>query len=231
MRTLKRFAIVPMVVLVFQGLALAEEIRGVINKVDADKKELVVEVRNIGKRGLPMTFKITDDSKILLNRKSGALSDLSPGARVRVLYETQGGQRVALGITVRGGDNRAEPVADANTLTGTIQRIIFTEREIVVTSPGPQGKDPVETTVFIPEKAKITRMDTTIKLDDLKEGERVVVRTEKQDGKPVTAVSIQVGEQAKTPTGPDRIQQLRLALKIADFLLQQMSKQQNAPKP
>jgi len=166
-----------------------------------------------------------------------SLSDLQPGTRVLIQYETQNGQRVALGVTVRGAlakKPEMKPVAgaaDANTVVGTISRIIFTEREIVILSPGPQKDRPVETTVVVPETVSITKDGKTLALDNLKEGDPVVARIEKRDGK-VMATSVQLGVlPAPAQDRAQKIEQLRLYLKLADFMLQQMARRQANPSP
>jgi hypothetical protein len=232
-----RFGLAILAILTLGVVAAAEEVRGTVIKVDPARNELVLDSLSRGTRGLPMTFTLTKESRILAGRQTVELSDLQPGTRVRVQYETRNGQRVALAITVRGIlKKRADPKptsasTDANTLAGTIRRIIFTEREIVILIPGAQKDKAAETTVVVPETAPITKDGKALTLDDLKEGDAVVVRTEKRDGK-VTAASVQLGvPPAPAETQAEKIERLRLYLKLADFFLQQMAQKKANPNP
>jgi Cu/Ag efflux protein CusF len=206
---MKRFwAFVPVVlaILALAGLASADEIKGVINKVDADKKELVVEGRH-GSRGLMLAFTVAKDTKITVGHQAGAMADLQSGEKVRVFYETRDGKRVALTVAAHGSKRPAaaspsstSPAGD-NSVAGVLRRVARTDREIVVIGPGAQGAE-TETTLQVPEDVRITKDQKALKLDDLKEGEKVAVRTEKRNGK-LTAVAIAVGEGA-APAAPER---------------------------
>src|SRR6266851_7871123 len=88
----KRYFLVLVAGLALNGAASAVEVRGVIAKVDADKKELTLDGK--GKdRGKTFTFPLTDDTRILLGSKAGTAADLAPGKRVRVDYEERDGKR------------------------------------------------------------------------------------------------------------------------------------------
>jgi hypothetical protein len=142
---------------------------------------------------------------------------------VRVLYESRDGQRTALAISARGIPRAPEapPPADANTIVGALQRIGLTDREIIVGFAGGQP-GATEVTIVVPEKTPITRDGKPLKLEELKEGDRVAVRTEKRDGK-LTALSLELGERGPAVAGKNpRIEKLRQFLKMADFLLQQV---------
>ena len=71
------------------------------------------------------------------------------------------------------------------------------------------------------------------KLEELKEGEQVTVRTEKREGH-LVAAEIQTGSATSAamppPAPPEnkRIEKIRQAHKIADWFLQQMEEQKNA---
>jgi hypothetical protein len=211
--------------LIAGGATSADDIRGVIAKVDPAKKELIVEARGKGVRGLPIAFVLGSDTEILVDRKPATVADLRPNARVRVLYEMRDGKRVALGITAHGGAKPSSPAAmpaDDKTVIGKLIRVALTDREIVILSPGP--REEIETTLAVPENAEIKKDQKAIKLEDLKEGERVAVRTDKRDGK-LIAMSIQVGGVA--PTGDRKIERLRQLLKLADELLQKAEQECN----
>jgi hypothetical protein len=235
-----RFGLALVAVFVAGAGAAADEVRGTISKVDPAKNEVVVEARGRGVRGLAMTFAVTKDTRIAAGRQTVGLADLAPGTRVQVQYETQNGQRVALGITARNILTKKpdmKPAAEAvpaNTVAGTISRIIFTEREIVVVGPGSQKDKPTETTVVVPETAPITKDGKALTLDNLKEGDAVVAQIDKREGK-VIATSIQMGvlppQAAKGADKAEKIEQLRLYLKLVDFMLGQMARRQANPSP
>ena len=231
-------ALAPFVVLVLGVTASAEEIRGVISKVDAKRGDVVIEGRGHRARGLVINFDVEKDTRILFGREEGDVSDLQPGEHVRLSYETRAGRRVATLIRVHGGRPKdagvAETVAtDPNTVTGGLIRVAVTDREIVVVSPAAKGEEEKETTIQVPEKVEITEGKKALKLDDLKEGERVAVKTEKKGGK-LSAVSIRVGGAAATAPLTDRqarIERLRQLLKLADWLLQQRMEQDGERRP
>jgi hypothetical protein len=221
------------------GTALADEARGVIDRVDRDRGELVLQARGRGMRGLSVTFVLTDQTQVEAGGKPTGLADLQPGKHARVLYQNRDGQRVALGVKVRGiaravatarpGTNAP---ADADTVTGTLIRVALTDREVVVAGPGPNGEGE-ETVVSVPENTRITRGDQVVAFKDLKQGERVVIRTRQQQDR-LEAVSIQVGQAVATPA-PDRarderIDCLRRVLRFVDFVLQQMQDRREEPQ-
>jgi hypothetical protein len=204
----------------------AAEIRGIVTRIDPAKNELVIEGRGKGVRGLPIAFALGSATEVLVDRKPGKVADLHPGGRVRVLYDMRDGKRVALAITAHGGmkpDPSVAMPADENTVVGKLIRVALTDREIVILSPG--QREEVETTLAVPESAQIKKDQKAIKLEDLKEGERVEVQTDKRDGKRI-ATSIQVGGVA--PTRDRRIERLRQLLKLADELLEKAERERNS---
>jgi Domain of unknown function (DUF5666) len=216
----------------FAGLLLsmaasAAEVRGIILKVDTEN-QLTIEGRGLGVRGAIMTFQLDKDTQIQMGRKPATAADLSSGRRVRVTYEIQGHRRVALVITLVGGPLSSTPSAAApdggSSVSGILRRVNFTEREIVVVSPG-KADGEVETTLSVPEDAKITRDQKAISFDDLKEGDQVLVQAEKHDGK-LVAKSIQLGVVTNANTnaesGQNSIEKIRRALKLIDMLSQMM---------
>jgi hypothetical protein len=204
------------ILLVFLSNSYAEEVRGIIVKVDPDKKQLVLEGKNRGFKGIVLHLKIRDDTEIIIGRKPAKLTDLVTGKRARVFFEAQGKDRVAIRISMAdgsalgevlrnltGGLQSSEPAppqaieskklpSDLSSVSGTLQRVARTDREIVVVSPGPSKNSEVETTFLVPENAKISRGQKALQLKDLREGEQVVVTGEKRDGK-LTAKAIEVG--------------------------------------
>src|SRR5262245_55408808 len=88
--------------LVFGLPASAADIRGIITRIDPDKKELVLEGRSRGARGLALSFKVEAETQVLFGQQRGQLRELSPGKRAQVFYELREGRRVATLITVAG---------------------------------------------------------------------------------------------------------------------------------
>jgi hypothetical protein len=208
--------------------AIAAEVRGVVIKADDTKKELTIEGRGKGARRLVLTFVIDQDTEILVDKQPGKVADLVAGKRVRVAFDLQSGQRIARVITLHGAGGAAPALLpapkDANSLAGTLRRVAFTDREIVVIHAGAKGEAEVETTILVPDSAKITRDQKPIRFDDLKEGDQVVVPTEKKDGK-LMARSVQVGAAAPAnPRASDgrRIERIRQILKMIDEALQRI---------
>ena len=109
---------------------------------------------------------------------------------------------------------------------GTLQSIALTDREIVVIRRDQAGTE-TETTYQVPESAKIVRADKPIKLEELKEGERVAVQAEKRGGKMV-AGSVQVVTGAVAESS--KITRIRGILQMIDQLLE-MAEQKRPAKP
>jgi cold shock CspA family protein len=236
-----RFALATIAALTFSAAASADEARGVVTRVDPDKKEFRVEGRGPA-RGAPLTLKYDANTEILLGRDAGTADDLAAGRRVRVVYEDRDGKPVARVVRVVGGriaravgraaDRAAPeeapaptPAADDTSVTGTLQRVARTDREVVVIGPGAKGAE-TETTVAVPEKAKIVKGGKPAGLEDLKEGDPVAVRVEKRDGK-LQALEVQAGPgaavgaaTAKLAAKRERlIPKIRQALQTADGVL------------
>ncbi|MGH7168931.1 MAG: hypothetical protein ACRELG_01460 [Gemmataceae bacterium] len=220
--------------LVLIASASADEARGRILQIDPDKKQLRLEIRR-PLRVAVLDLTIDAKTRILIGGQSATLKDLTPGRRIRVVFEPRGGKPVAqvirsFGLNLLQPPPAAKPAAAAKEgegVAGTLQRIGLADSEIVVVGPGAKGAE-TETIIAVPEKAAITRDGKKITLDDLKEGEAVTVKTESRKGK-LTAVSIQVGQAAAArPAATPRrnlIPRLRQALKIADELLREMEEQ------
>jgi len=218
--------------LAFGLAAQAADVHGVIVKVDTDRKEVSVKCRDKGFRGATVDFRINDSTAIQLGKQSVGLTDLSPGSRVRIVYELDGGRHLALSITAHGlltapaapAPAPAAPLAPAmdTGLTGTLRRIALTDREIVLVGSAAKGSPETETTMLVPADAKITRDQKPIRFEDLKEGETAVVAPEKKEGK-LVARSIQVGAAAPPSARPERenrIAKVRQILKMIDLALQ-----------
>lgn len=74
--------------------ARADEVKGKIQKVTADKNEFVVT----DKDGKDLTFRMDENAKIRLNDQDKRLADLKKGDEVTVTYKRQGTQLVATQI-------------------------------------------------------------------------------------------------------------------------------------
>jgi hypothetical protein len=219
----------------FAMSALGAEVRGVISKVDPQKGQLVLEGRSRGARGTSMTFVLDKDTQILIGRQPGKLGDLPVGKRARVVYEDHAGRLTALRITVAAVlSTQATPKtksgavisAEAGAVAGTLRRVALTDREIVIIGPGPKGGPDLETTLFVPNEAKITRGEKAMSFDDLKEGDQVVAYSEKRDGF-LQAKTIEVGTatvRQAPPAQQARVERVRQILKMVDSYLEELSK-------
>jgi hypothetical protein len=232
----QRYFLAVLACLLFCAAAWSDEVRGVVLKTDPDKQTLTIEGRGKGVRKATLAIQITKETKILFGGKPARLTDLTAGKRVRVTYEARDNQRVAVRITALGlvqaapaaPAAQAVPAArDGNTLSGTLQRIALTDREIVLISSGAGARGEVETTLLVPEDVRIVKDQKTVRLEDLTEGEQAVVVTEKKDGK-LWARSIQVGVAPANKNAPQpqeqRIQKVRQVLKMIDMLLERLEK-------
>lgn len=94
------------------GFCRAEEFRGKITKVDATKKEVVVEGRG-STRGLALEFTVNQDTRIQFGREPAKFEDLQEGDRVRLFFENRNNQRVALAITDLSLRPRLAPAGNA----------------------------------------------------------------------------------------------------------------------
>ena len=216
--------------LLFSLTSPAAEIRGIILKVDAEKNQLTIEGRGLGVRGLIMTFQLDKDTRVQFGRKPAQVADLSPGRRVRVVHDSSGERPKALLITLVGGQPSSVPPpvteSGGNSVAGLLRRVSFSDREIVVISPATKAGGEIETTISVPEDAKIARDQRVISFDDLKEGDQVLVQAEKRGSK-LVAKSIQLGiaaipAQNAEPGHRNNIEQVRKALKLLDAFLQIM---------
>jgi hypothetical protein len=212
-----RFALGLVLGLTCGAAACADEVRGRIVGVDLDKHQVRIEGRARA-RGQTLTLLLDDKTQVSFGAQAASAADLTAGRRARVVYEDRAGKKVATAIRVLGP--RPAAPADANTITGTLQRVAPTERELVVVGPGAKGPE-TETTVTVPEGVKILKGDKTLTIDVLKEGEQVTVKVDRRGGRP-KAVSVHVGPLPAAAERSDVIPRLRTALQIADMILQQM---------
>jgi Cu/Ag efflux protein CusF len=236
--TTHRFSFAMLAGLALAAAASAADVRGVVTKIDPDKKELVV-ARGLGLRGLMVVFELPDQTPVMVGDQAGTLADVAVGRRVRVQFDVADGKQVVVAIHVLGVPAPpatvvptvpapAAPPAAGDGLTGVLRRVGYSDREVVIVGPGAKGAE-TETVVAVPDAAKITKDGKEATLDDLREGDAATVQVEKTDGQ-LTAASIQVGPGGPAPTAMDQpggrvIPRLRRLLQTADQVLQQIEKQ------
>jgi hypothetical protein len=95
MNALPRWFVMVLALALIVGLTApalaADQAKGKIKKVTADKEEFVLTDTN----NKDWTFKMDDSGKILVNDKAGKLGDLKIGDEVTVTYKKQGAQLIA----------------------------------------------------------------------------------------------------------------------------------------
>jgi Cu/Ag efflux protein CusF len=75
----------------FANPVRAEETKGKIKSVSADKKEVVVTDNN----GKDLTFQLAEDGKVRVADQDGKLSDLKEGDEVTVTYDKKDDKLIA----------------------------------------------------------------------------------------------------------------------------------------
>jgi Cu/Ag efflux protein CusF len=214
------------------GLA-AEEVRGVIASVDPAKNELHLEGRGPA-RGATLTFTLDDKTLVLFGAEKARAADLRAGRRVRIKYEQNAnGQRIARVVRDIGRPPVAPVAATApaamagsgDAITGVLRRVARADRELVVIGPGSTGPE-TETTVAVPEMAKVMKEGKPSSLEALKEGDAVAIRAERRDGR-LTALEVQAGPGAalSSAPAPERgrmVPRIRQALHLADEVLRHL---------
>jgi len=96
---------------------LADEVRGVVDKLDRGKHELIVSGRGRQARGAEYAFRLTRDTKVLVGKNSVKADSIRPGDRVFVTYETRDGVNDAVqidlhprGAALRAGIQKADGI-------------------------------------------------------------------------------------------------------------------------
>jgi hypothetical protein len=232
--TTQRCALTLLTALALVPTSLGAEVRGRIARVDLEKNELVIEP--LLRRNPSLTLTIEKDTQVLFGQQAGTPADLSEGRRARVEFESRDGRPVALAIHVVGAApaRRAAALPPGDGLAGVLRRVARTDREIVVIGPGDKGPE-TETTVAVPEAAKILKDGKPAAFDDLKENEMVRVQVERREGK-LIAVQVQVGQVAQVGVAvapaqqQDAIPKIRRVLQMLDKVLEQMEKDRG-PRP
>jgi hypothetical protein len=189
-----------MTALVLAGSGYAAEMRGVISKVDLEKNELILEGKGKA-RGHAYTFNLSKDTRVQFGSEQFTVADLAVNRKVVITFDERNTNHVALIIKVAGPKPEAKTPAGAEAPAATVKLIALSEREIVVAAPSSQGGES-EKTYVVPKDAKITRDDMPIQLEDIKEGDRVVVDAETHDGKDIVR-SIRIGGKATTAKKKD----------------------------
>jgi len=238
--TTPRLAIALTACLTLVAPASAEVMRGVVAHVDSDKNELQLEGRGRGLRGAVTRFTLTDKTAVLFGDQAGALSDLETGRRVRIEFEVTTAGAVARVIHVLNGRPAEAAIPEVppvpavpmegDALMGTLRRVGYSDREVVLVGPGPKGAE-TETTVAVPEAARILKDGKEATLDDLKEGDGAAVQVEEKNGRP-SALSIQIGPGVATvpeKRGAKVIPKIRKALQMVDQLLKGLDDRDREP--
>jgi cold shock CspA family protein len=233
--TALRFSLSVLTALFAFSLASAEEARGRLARIDPDKKEMQLQIGGPLRGRAMLRLSLDAKTEIFVGGQAATLKDLTEGQRIHVVFQERDGKAVARSIHalgLRAMQQRPEtplppPRKEGDGLTGVLQRVALTDREIVLIGPGAKGPQ-TETTFIVPEKTPILRDGKKIAFDDLKEGETASVQAESRKGR-MTAKSIQVGKasaevpaQPATPPRRNLIPRLRRALQLADELLRQM---------
>ncbi len=84
-------------VLALSAPAFAEDAKGTIKSVTADKNEFVL-TDNLQK---DLTFHLDAKAKVIINDKEGTLSDLKKGDEASVTWENKNGKMTASQVTVK----------------------------------------------------------------------------------------------------------------------------------
>ena len=87
----------------------AKEVEGTVKKVDPATKSVQVSSGLLGIFGA--TLEITDQTKINVQGKDGALSDIREGAKVKASYESRDGKNLAKSIDVMPAEEKDKAVA------------------------------------------------------------------------------------------------------------------------
>ena len=209
------------VILILPAALAAADVRGYIVSVDVNKGEVVLD--KVKPKKADTTFTVTDKTPVLYGKTPGAVKDLPLGRLVTVEFDERDGRRVVTMIRVTGRPPVVNAAADSSTVSGTLRRVALTDREIVVIGPGARGSE-TETTIAVPETTRVLRDGKAIPFDELMEGEAVTVTVEKRDGR-LSAMTLQAGMAVAMAKESNFVPKLRLALRIADAILQQMEKQ------
>jgi hypothetical protein len=208
------------------GAATGAEVRGRVVEVDLAKKQ--VQLARPVPRGGPTLLLVDADTRVLFGKKAADVADVPKGRRVRIFYEESDGKAVAKVIRVPGrrparpAPPPAGPPPKGTGVTGTLRRVAYTERELVVVGPGPKGAE-TETIVRVPEKVRPTRDGKAISFNDLREGEQATVFVERRDGRAV-ATAIQIGAAPAARPRSDILRRVRLGLRLAERVLEQMDR-------
>jgi Cu/Ag efflux protein CusF len=216
----KQIAVSLVASIVLAAPALADVARGVITKVDLDKKEVEVRGKGRGARKGSMTFILGNDTQVTVGKKDGSLKNLKVGRRVRVEYEAQDNQRVITAIRVKGGKGARED----RPILGKLQRVSPQQRKITVLGRNAQGEKRTEITLDLPPDVKVTRAGNPIKLSDLKEGAFVRVVRQARAGKNVATAIQVIDPDAVISRARETMSKADFYLKMAEWYLKSVQK-------
>jgi Cu/Ag efflux protein CusF len=141
------------------GSALAAD---KIKSVSADNKQFVVT----NQEGKDITLQLADDARIFLPKgKDGSLSDLKAGQKVSYLWQEKGGKFFATAVLEHSDDYE-----DALLSQVTVKEVGATGNDFVVTDTNKK-----DWTLQMSDKGKVTLNNKSIKLSELKSGDKVIL--------------------------------------------------------
>ncbi len=204
-----------------------ETMRGEIREIDPKKRLLQVEARNGRFRRQVITIHVPTKTQIefgILRPEAGQFADLQTGRRARFILIEEKNQLQAISIRVIGRRpvRASKSIAGENVVSGMLQRVALTDREIVVIGPGKDGPE-TETVLAVPENVKVIVDGKAIPYAKLRDGQTAKIRTFTKQGKR-WAQTVLVGE-GDLPTSQSQneggrfqllIQMARNALDLAE---------------
>lgn len=219
---------------VLASVSQAEEtFRAEIKEVDAKSKQLKIEARTGPRRGQILT--VTTDKRTLIEfgnrRQVGKLEDLAVGRRARFVLVREDDHLIAAQIRVIGRPpTTTEPIPveesvegkDGKVIRGLLQRVSYTDREIVLFEDGKEGKEN-EVIVNVPKDVKVMVDGKTIPYDELKDGQQAAVRVVMNKGRAnARLIHVGKGEIPSSQSQMSGMDRVRRAIKITktavDFL-------------
>jgi Cu/Ag efflux protein CusF len=133
-----------------------------IKSVSANDKQFVVT----NQEGKDITLHLADDARIFLPKgKDGSLSDLKAGQKVSYLWQEKDGKYFATAILEHSGDYQDAMLAQA-----TLKEVGATGNEITVTDTNKK-----DWAFQMADNGKVTLNNKSIKLSELKSGDKVIL--------------------------------------------------------
>jgi Cu/Ag efflux protein CusF len=146
------------VLLAMPRLVLAEDTKGTVRSINADKNEVVL-------KGLlkDTTYGLNKDGNVFLDGRKGKIADLREGDRAHIIWNKQGEQMMA---------SEVRCLRKASETTGTVRSVAADKQEFVL-------KGVIKDTTYRMEKDGNVLVDGRAgALADLKEGDNVIVTYE-----------------------------------------------------